>query len=138
MGVVKVTQYVERDFDHAGRVRVSVDGRPQSRCYVVLETERGVLIMTEKLADGRVLWQEEDPELESRNSMAKVLRSGGSPISGVTVKDARAFWLAEDQIASRTRNASGCAIISSSQRKRYVQGLFKKACGRLYERPRVN
>jgi hypothetical protein len=120
--IVKVTLYVERDLDTSGRCRVAVDGRPQHRSYVVLETEQGASIVTEKLADGRALWQENPEDMASRNSLAKVLRSSEG---GTLVKDAKSFWLVEQQIGSRTGVAA-----SSSKRKCYAQGVFKKACGR--------
>merc|ERR1712110_1374462 len=60
--IAKVTQYVEK----------LVQGRGY---FVVLETEQGIKIVTEKLPDGRVAFHESPPELCNRISSARVVRS---------------------------------------------------------------
>merc|ERR1719171_2435267 len=57
--ITKATEYVER-------VHVAGNVAGQRRYYVVLESETGHKILTELLADGRVVWEEDPQNLEDR------------------------------------------------------------------------
>lgn len=101
--ILKATQYVERV------------GSSQCRYYVVLESEQGHAILTEKLADGSVAWEENPQDLEDRNSLAKVLRSADCRGAGVSVGDLQSF-------------KSGGAPRGASS-KRYADSAFAQAAG---------
>merc|ERR1712176_40816 len=73
--IVKVTEYVEK----------SQQGALKCQYYVVFYTECGNMILTEKLADGTVVWKEDPEGLEDRNSLAKVVRSAACNRPGITV-----------------------------------------------------
>jgi hypothetical protein len=60
--IAKVSEYVEADAAHF-------------RSYLVLETSQNTVIVTEKLADGTVAWEENPADVEDRNSLAKFIRS---------------------------------------------------------------
>merc|ERR1712173_375574 len=62
--MVKATEYVERADE--GTVT-------NHHYYVVLETAKGNVIVTEKLRDGTVTWNENPRDLEDRTSLARVL-----------------------------------------------------------------
>jgi len=110
--VVKVTQYVESAPASRGAQR---SGVPGCRYYVLLDTEEGNVIMTEKLADGTAAWEENPKDLEDRNSLAKVIRSVDCRAAGITVRDMRAYQAAEEG-----RVGSG---------KRYADGAYSQATG---------
>jgi len=101
--LVKATQYVERA------------GASQCRYYVVLESEQGHAILTEKLADGSVAWEENPQDLEDRNSLAKVLRSADCRGAAVSVGDMQSF------------KSGGAARGASS--KRYADSAFTQVAG---------
>jgi len=61
--ITKATEYVER----------AIAGH--RRYYVVLETENGHKILTERHEDGRITWEADPVDLDERNSLAKVTRS---------------------------------------------------------------
>merc|ERR1719479_280136 len=76
--VTKVTEYVERP-------RHNTQLGPNSHhSFVVLETEQGNKIITERLMDGTVTWEENPTDLEDRNSLAKVVRSADCHNMGST------------------------------------------------------
>lgn len=70
----KATEYVERAM--AGH----------RRYYIVLETEGGQRILTERHQDGRITWEADPENLDERNSLAKVTRSNECS-SGTTIHD---------------------------------------------------
>merc|ERR1712190_677111 len=90
--VVKVTEYVEQ----------------ARRFYVVLETEQGTAVVTEKLANGNVTWKENPVDLEGRNSLAKVTRT------------------ADYRCASITIRALKCHKIECTSSKHYAQGVYSR------------
>jgi hypothetical protein len=107
--IAKVTEYVEADTAHY-------------RSYVVLETEQDHVIVTEKLADGTLTWEENPEALEDRNAFAKFIRSWDCTQckkSNLTVADMEAF---------KTRCA-GEDGASHSARKQYAQGTYNAARG---------
>jgi len=73
--LVKVTEYVEA----------------RGRYYVVMETEQGNVILTEKLRDAMPSWEENPADVTDRNSLAKVTFSLACRSAGVTVGDVRAY-----------------------------------------------
>jgi hypothetical protein len=75
--ISKVTEYVER-------VQNTQSGR---RYYVVFETAQGNQVVTEKLKDGTVTWDENPTDLHERNAFARVLRSTDCTLSGTTARD---------------------------------------------------
>mmetsp|Transcript_66648 Transcript_66648/g.104176 ORF Transcript_66648/g.104176 Transcript_66648/m.104176 type:complete len:1210 (+) Transcript_66648:73-3702(+) len=109
--IVKITEYVERAFE-AGR---SANGLHR-RFYIVLETDHGDRIMTERLRDGHMNWRENPEDLEDRNSLAKVMRMEVCK-AGVTLKDMRA---SQGKWAEAGSTPSG---------KRYARAVFNKAVG---------
>jgi len=92
--LVKVTEYVEA----------------RGRYYVVVETEQGNVILTEKLRDGTVSWEENPADVMDRNSLAKVTWTLACRSAGVTVGDMRAY---------RAKEAD-----SSRSSKCYAHGAF--------------
>lgn len=97
--VIRATEYVEK-----------ADG--ECRFYIVLETEQGSRIATEKLADGSVTWDENFESQELRDAEAKVLKTVEAR---ATVKEMKAA-------TSGNHTYSSC-----SERKRYAHGLLKVA-----------
>merc|ERR1712032_1205869 len=85
--IVKVTHYVE-----------SADGEP--RQYVALETEKRNVIITEELDDGTVTWEENPQNLETRNTLAKVLRSENGFGKGVTATSMKDYYTSDERKAS--------------------------------------
>merc|ERR1719242_2049323 len=63
--IVKVTEHVEAAQHNA----------VYCHSYTVLKTVHGDVIVTEKLKDGTVTWEENPVDLEDRNSLAKCIRS---------------------------------------------------------------
>lgn len=114
--VVKVTEYVERALEGPGNRRV----------YVVLETEVGNAIVTEKLADGMAIWQENPQDLEDRNSLAKVVRiyerRNGT---GATVRDIKGLQMKETRMFGR-------GTAAPEQREQYAQIAFCRASGEVH------
>mmetsp|Transcript_54458 Transcript_54458/g.153357 ORF Transcript_54458/g.153357 Transcript_54458/m.153357 type:complete len:673 (-) Transcript_54458:122-2140(-) len=130
--IVKVTEYVEdaRPGDaaaakpaRAGGGRQARAQRPPSspyRYYVVLETASQDAIVTEKLEDGRVRWEENPEDLEARNTMAKVTGCTNCCGTGITVMSMKACQVDE---VRRT----GPLAPSPAECRRYVHGLFRQA-----------
>jgi hypothetical protein len=114
--IVKVSEYVERAFTH-GRDASAL----QRRYYLVLETDKGNKIVSERLNDRQLTWVVDPDDVDDRNSLAKLTRSE-TATTGVIVRDMQACRakLAEDALSS----------------KRYVQSLFMRAAGsKLTQRP---
>merc|ERR1719277_1745151 len=80
--IVKVVEYVERDHQTTSATTL------YRRYYVVYNTDLGNSVVTEKLRDGTVTWEENPANLNDRNSLAKVCRS--AECAGSTVRDAKA------------------------------------------------
>jgi len=112
--VVKVTEYVMR----------GSSATIARRSYVVLETESGHAIVTEKLGDGSVTWEEMTGDLELRNSLAKVVRSAVCSGKGNGATAGEMMVLRAEQGRSGHAGAA-----SRSQRKRYAQLAFCRAMG---------
>jgi len=108
--VKKVTEYVERAFVPGADVKSLL-----RRYYLVLETETGSNIVTERLCDGQLSWIANPEDLEDRNSLAKLTRCE-TVSTGVTVRD---------MMTCRAKLAEGAAPSS----KRYVQATFIRAAG---------
>jgi len=106
----KVTEYVEND------------ASGNAHYYVTLETQAGNTIVTEKLRDGTVTWNENPCDSDDRNSMAKVLRSADCSAESITVHDMKLYQL------SRTKSDT-----SYSARKRYSQRTYSRAAGKGYQ-----
>lgn len=106
--IKKATEYVES----------TATGRGY---YVVFQTEKGHRIRTERLADGRVTWEENPANLEDRNSLAKILRSKGCD-KGTTVRD----------IQKRANDASHDESVSHSVCKLWARSTYN----RVVEKPK--
>mmetsp|Transcript_134139 Transcript_134139/g.244693 ORF Transcript_134139/g.244693 Transcript_134139/m.244693 type:complete len:1058 (-) Transcript_134139:187-3360(-) len=112
----KVTEYVERDAGEASRA-----GKIKRRYFIVLETQRGNMISTEMLEDGRMKWEENPDDLEDRISLAKVLRTTNCQEKSNTVRNLKLYL---------TREAEGAvASVDKSKCKRYAQLAFFHAQG---------
>jgi hypothetical protein len=74
--IIKATEYVEK----------MPKASEECKYYVVLETEYGNTIVTERLQD-IASWEENVADLEGRNSLAKVVRTASCRRAGVTVQD---------------------------------------------------
>jgi len=110
--IVKATEYVRNAGGDA-----DCQGRPSFGSFVVLQTEQGASVMTEKLRDGTVTWEENADDLEDRSSNAKVVRTTGCAKAFVCVKDMKAF----------RNNESSSSSASQSRCKLYAQGAFTLA-----------
>jgi len=100
--VVRVTQYVETTEARPERCRnapqMSKPTCSQLHHYVVLETEGGKRIVTEKRGSQAASWSEGTLALEARNSLARVLRSVDTGGGGLSVRDLRGH---NERIGSR-------------------------------------
>jgi len=105
--IAKAVEYVEPVQGAQGPV-------PDRHYYVVLETENGRRIVTEKHADGTVAWTENPKGLEARSALAKVINSAES-CKGVSIEDMKA--------AAQGRGS----FATGSERKRYAHGIFQQA-----------
>merc|ERR1712242_407671 len=63
--IIKVTEHVE----------VARHNAVYCHSYTVLKTVQGDVIVTEKLKDGTITWEENPEDLEDRNSLAKCIRT---------------------------------------------------------------
>merc|ERR1711988_1224692 len=91
--------------------------------YVVLETEAGGMIVTERLHNGTVLFHEENPaDVTDRNSLAKALcvKDQSNEIHPVTVQDMQSFAEALGE---------GSEDASHSSCKHYAQSICHHARG---------
>lgn len=109
--IVKVTEYIEH----------SLGGAASRNTYVVLWTEAGHAILTEKLADGSATWQENPRDLEHRNSLAKVIRTEVCPQGKITVSGIGELVIRENRVS---RNST-----SQTSRDQYAQIVFCRATG---------
>jgi len=113
--IVKATEYVE----------AKLDGRHGHRLYVVLETEEGHSIVTEKLPDGMATWQENPQDLENRNSLAKVIRTRDSVTNGVSVGELKGYQMKETR-------SFGVETASPEKCVRYAQIVYSHAVGKTH------
>lgn len=99
--IIKAIEYVEN----------SSDTDMSAHYYVVLKTELGDSILTEKLMDGIVTWAENPENLEIRNSLAKVVRTTDWRGARLSVQDLKSQQFGEtDQTGS----------VSQAECKRYA------------------
>lgn len=120
--VVKATEYVERT---SGAMAAKPGAH---RCYyVVLETEGCLKIRMEQLATGKTTFELEPTDLEDRNSLAKVVQSGGCR-PGLLVAELKSYQilLARGNVMSKDLCSSAA---SPATRKRHAQNIFARATG---------
>merc|ERR1719253_1195200 len=109
----KVTEYVEASLD---------PNSLQLRCqyYIVLETVRGEKIVTERLRDGKVTWEQDPEDLDDRSSLAKVSRCADcSP--GLTVGDMLLYYNSTNEQIK----AGNVDSASSMECRRYAWATFE-------------
>lgn len=112
--LVKITQFVERN--PLDTSNLSENFMP-SRCYyVVAETDTGSIIVTEKLKDGTITFQENPEDLLCRNSLAKTVCSKSGKFT-TTVADLKCL---------QTKELSG----KDTSCKKYAYSAFNLALGR--------
>jgi len=109
------------------KVTVCVEGDPQDpdpracRYFMLAETEKGNIIVSEKLRDGTVTWEENPRFAEDRRSLARVLRSRGDLAA---LEDCATVQSLKIYKASRVVAKATCAA-----RRRYAEGAFSRAAG---------
>lgn len=114
--VTKVTEYVEKAF--SGLVGAG-ESTFYHRYYLVLETEMENKVLTELLANGKVVWVDNE-DFEVRNSLAKATYSVESN-NGATVAEMKAFMRkATEDVAKEGISKASC--------KRYVKAASARAC----------
>merc|ERR1712050_299724 len=102
--ITKVMEYVERQFS-GGR-----------HYFVVLETQQGYKILTEKTREGVIAWQESSRHFALRLAQAKATWSVACSQSGATVATMRDY---------RSRQLEkGLAAQGGSQSKHYARGAY--------------
>jgi len=111
--ITKVTMYVERN-----RRLLS-----SHHYYVVMETEEANFMVAEMNSDGSVTWKENPVDLDVRNSLAKAFRAKDCRDITVNIRQVKGF--------SFHPVGAGSAILKPSTGKRYAQGLYDRACGKL-------
>jgi len=115
--VVKVTEYVEKAY-HGSSLATQAMYR---RYYVVLETEQKNLIVTERLLDGTVAWEENPNDLEDRNSLAKVIRSTQCQNAGITVQDMKSYRDKQSRRIGINASHSKCKLYAKDVYSRCLQ-----------------
>jgi hypothetical protein len=118
--IVKATQYIERAGLELSLSSVAVDGRPHHRSYTVLETKLGLRVVTEKLPDGTLAWEEDPLGLEERNALAKVLRFKDCRSESATIGDLRQY---RESYQKRSGTNGG-----AQRGKRYARAAYDRAC----------
>jgi hypothetical protein len=109
--LTKVTEYVEREVS-GGR-----------HYFVVLETQQGYKILTEKTCEGTIVWQESSRHFALRLAQAKATWSVACSQSGATVATMRDY---------RSRQlAKGPAAQGGSQSKHYARGAYTLVARRM-------
>jgi hypothetical protein len=106
--VVKALEYVE----HAGM------NRSEIQYFVVLETESGDAIVTEKRLDGKAAWVENPEGLEARRSLGRVVRAADWSDREITVGDMKTYQGEELQM-NNGRAKREC--------KNFADGVFLRA-----------
>lgn len=120
--IAKVVEYVERDSLVQLPVNPS-DGHvccPPCRYFVVIETERGARVVTEKRQDGKLTFEESPIGLDARVAQARVVRSVKYPAGDLTVADLK---------RQRVVCNPGSDAVVSAQSKLYSRRMFAVACG---------
>jgi hypothetical protein len=120
--LITATEYVE----HA-------EGSEKSRgsmrqYYLTMETQNGRKILTERLPDGTVRWDEDPMDLEERNSLARVTRVSECQ-QEVTVRDVKTY---KENVA---KGAAQAGHASPSVCKRYSRTAYNRAVGPESKRP---
>jgi hypothetical protein len=116
--IVKVTEYV-KFLDESTQ-------NQKHRYYVVIETEQGSSVVTERLQDGKMTWEENPEDLDDKNSLARVIRSVECRVSRVraAIADVKAFQEKQQGITTDGRL--------------YAQHVFVKAIGGVAQMVRAN
>mmetsp|Transcript_86086 Transcript_86086/g.152043 ORF Transcript_86086/g.152043 Transcript_86086/m.152043 type:complete len:1127 (-) Transcript_86086:71-3451(-) len=116
--VLKVTEYVER---------ASSNGNETEFCYyIALETQEGSIIVSEKLGGHAMAsWEENPSDVEDRNSLARVVRSGDCRVAGVSVRDMKGAR------ASASFGEGATSAWSQRRCRLYAQDMFIRAMGGL-------
>jgi len=114
--IAHATEFVERAFVKGGK------SSSQRRYYLVLETENGHTILTERLPDGKVSWEENPEDLEDRNSLAKVTRASACQ-PGVVVQDLKTYQ------STVAKGAAEAGVASPSVCKRFARSAYARAVG---------
>ncbi|CAJ1386778.1 unnamed protein product [Effrenium voratum] len=137
--VVQVKMYVEA-VDMIGDLTRSIQGRAAEpseqldapwrsqtleHChyFVVLQTDKGTVLVTEKLRDGSVRMTDAE-NAEERISLARLLYTHSCKEAAVALKEVRVF-----QAASARATAQGA---KASDAKLYARNLFKLASGKAW------
>lgn len=89
--------------------------------YLVLETDAGSVLVTEKLGDGSCSLAVNPANLTDRNSLARLLHSADCVRTGVSVRDLKVF---RHQSARQTPDGA-----CPSDRQIYAKNVFKLASG---------
>lgn len=111
--VTKITEYVEASLE-ASSLQL------QCQYYLVLETCSGKKIVTERLREGRVTWEQDPHDLHDRNSLAKVTRCSEC-CQGLTVREMLLYRAsANEQIET-----AGAGSASAAECRRYAQATFE-------------
>jgi hypothetical protein len=114
--VVKAVEYVED-----ARPAQGVAARERARrYYVVLETEQGDAIVTEKLQDGSTTWTENPDDMEARSSLAKVIKTADWSDKAITVGDMKSYQ--SDALHDQSRGGA-----RHSERKNYAHSVLLRA-----------
>lgn len=131
--IVKVTEYVEAPAPGGGDGRRSgaklkLSGGKKTRAegaphhyFVVLETETGAAIVTEKLERdwGRVTWEENPDGLYARAGLAKVVGCVDCLGTGLCAQDMKALQVSETHQTG--------LFVSRYECRRYARGLYRQA-----------
>mmetsp|Transcript_46297 Transcript_46297/g.83480 ORF Transcript_46297/g.83480 Transcript_46297/m.83480 type:complete len:935 (-) Transcript_46297:14-2818(-) len=110
--LVKAKFYVET-VEASSEIASSLD---KCHYFVVLETDKGNIILTEKLADGSTTWVVNPENIEDRNSLAKLLGTVEGKDEGATVEKLKISQISFNK-------ASGKA--SSCEKKRYARAVLR-------------
>lgn len=117
--IVKVTEYVEQT--------KSDDEKLGCSYYLVMETDKGNVISTEKIASNIATWEENGADIDDRNSLAKVIRTGETK-AGSTVQDIKNDR--EKAISPMVVWSDGAPAVREGRNNRlYAQDLFIRAMG---------
>lgn len=108
--ITKVMEYLERVDAATGDAK-----RVHRRYFLVIETEKGNTIVTERHIDGKLSWIFNPHDLDDRCSLAKLSCHADCSI-GVTIRD---------MMNCRAKLAEGTTLSS----KRFVQAMFIRAAG---------
>jgi len=114
--IIHASEFVERAFVPGGKAS------SLRRYYLVLETENSHTILMERLADGKVTWEEDPEELEDRNSLARITRSSACQ-TGVVVQDLKTYQ------ATVAKGAAQAGVASPSVCKRFARSAYTRAVG---------